>query len=241
MKASCFATIFLLALSSCYKTIDSTKEVCTSGCTIIQGRVTTLNDRPVSGVTVTIGSVRNASSAGRVKRTIARATSGSDGYYRLKFALNEYESGQQASADVYLQYNYDTTAFTPIPVLSKDVLLSSPRTVLLFTNKEITLDRSIYLPQKTKANIRLQGFYSTGSDFNRFEVTPSFRIGVYSWYQDGAYVVVSQSAVTEKTVDVAGNDSTRFHIEKWKGGQRIMHDTSVFTPLAQTTSLIFNF
>ena len=241
MKAYCLVFICLLSLTSCYKTIDSTKEVCTSGCTVIQGRVTTLNDRPVSGVIIKIGSVRNTSSASGVKRIIAQTTSGSDGYYRLKFSLNQYESGPQASAEVYFQYNYDETLFTPLPTLSKDVLLSSPRYGLLFVNKEVTLNRYVYLPLKAKANIRLQGFYTTGSDFNRFYVTPSFRIGLQKYYHDGAYVIASQSATTEYVVDVAGDDSTHFHIEKWKSGQRFVSDTSVFTPLAQTTNLIFTF
>ena len=240
MKISRLVIGSLILLTSCYKTIDSTKEVCTSGCTIVQGRVTTLNDRAVSGVKVKIGSIRNTSSASGVTRNIAETTSDAFGHYQLKFSLNEQEWGLQSTAEVYLRYSYDTTVYAPLSAGLTDVLISSPR-LLLFTNKEITVDRSIYLSLKAKANIRLQGFYTSGSDYNGFYVTPTFRSGVYNYYRDGAYVATVQSATIEQLVNVAGNDTTRFRIEKRKSGQRFLSDTAVYTPLAQTTNLVFTF
>lgn len=207
---------------------------------MIQGRVTTLNYQPVRDVTIKIRSVRHTSVASGITRNIAEGKSGPDGHYLLKFLLNEHESGPQAHADVYLQYTYNEAVFTPLGARSRDVLLSSLGRVL-FTDKEITLDRSIYLPLRAKANIRLEGFYTSGSDYNSFLVTPSFRIGLYNSYLDGAYVIGAQTVPTNQVVDVAGNDTTRFRIEKWKSGQRTLIDTAIYTPLTQTANLVFTF
>ena len=240
VEKNCFIIVLLFLFSSCYKTENDTGEICTSGCTVIRGRVTTLNDRPVPDVTIKIRSHRNTSTVSGITRYIAETKSDANGYYSMKFSLNEYESGSQAFAEVYLQYSYNETFYTPVSGSTRDVLISSPR-AMLFTIKEVTVDRSIYLPLKAKANLRFQGFYTSGSDRNSLIIMPSFRTGLYNSYLNGATTVGTLTVDTTLSVDVAGNDTTRFHVEKWKSGQRIMSDTSVFTPLGQTTNLVFSF
>lgn len=241
MRRNFFTVIFLFLLSSCYKKKNDTGEICTSGCTVIQGRVTTLNDQPVPDVTIKIRSHRSTSYFSGITRNIAETKSGPDGQYTLKFLLNEYESGADSFADVYFQYSYNEAVYTPLSGSSKDVVISSPQSGRLFTTREVTVNKYIYLPLKSKAKIRLQGFYTSGSDYNSFTVMPAFKIGLFNSYMNGALLVGAQSALTEQTVDVAGDEITLFHIEKLKNGQRTLTDTAVFTPLGQTTNLVLDF
>jgi hypothetical protein len=229
----------LLAFAACKK--DDTGEVCSTGCTVIEGTVTTSGAVPVSGVKVEVRSVRDPKGIPKIRR-IAEATTDAAGHYRLQFALTDYEAGPGASAATYLRYDYDENRYLPLGAGNTEVVLSAPwLSTRPFENREVTLTRDIYLPLKAGVALQLSGWNPPVNYYdNFFQVTAYGKAGV-----DGYWLALYQTTATANPTNdqmlLPGGDSVRFELERRStGNQLTKRDTTIWIPVGGT-SLQFSF
>jgi hypothetical protein len=108
----------LNTINACTKRIDSTRDnnPCTDSCTIVQGRFVTGDNEPIRGVPLKIQSeIKPTLGLGQTTiRKIVTGKTDNNGFYSLKFGLNEQEYGLSAKAVVSLHFNYDKFSFQPV-------------------------------------------------------------------------------------------------------------------------------
>lgn len=234
-------TGFLLTtalLVSCIKKTDdsSFNQPCTDSCTIVKGRFLTGNNEALANIPVEIQS-QISPGGGIGQQTIRRIAAGktdNNGFFNLQFALNANEYGPASKANIKLLYSFDQSTY------SKPYLVTCcDESIGLLNRKDTTINVDMFLTTRAKLKIRLENF-SPIQPTDRFIVISSCLSGRNKRETDGSTITAS-SIITEQELNACGNETTRVFIKKRKNGVDMDSDTSLFTPVGPSTTLVLRY
>lgn len=209
---------------------------CTDSCTIVTGRFITGNNEGVANIPIEIKSeIRPTLGLGQTTiRRIASVTTDNNGFYFLKFGLNQKEYGQMADAHVSMYFNYDKSRFVPVTFYES---FGTEESLGPFARKDTTIHANVYLTSRSKLKIRLENFIPIQSGDN-FSVITSCEAGLERHYSSGGLVEATKP-VTENEIDACGNEQTIVYIRKRKNGISTSTSTTIATPTGQTVAVTF--
>lgn len=213
-------------------------NLCTDSCTFVTGRFVTGNNEGVPNIPVEIKSEIHAT-LGLGQTTIRRIASGktdNDGFFSLKFALNEKEYGQMAKANVSMYFKYNRSRFLPINYYEN---FGAQESLGYFVKKDTTINANIYLTSRSKLKVRLENFIPIQAG-DEFSVHTSCAVGLERHYSIGGSLKAIQQ-VTENEIDACGNEQTIIYIKKIKNGVSVSESTTISTPTGQTTAVRFSY
>jgi len=221
----------LFAINSCEKTINDTKDVCTGDCTIIKGKITTRDQKPISGVvlsfthkTSTVGSIFNAGPI----RKIRNAITDKDGNYEMKFHLEDSEVGYAGTGYFNLAVDGKSIDGNRYIVNSDYVLTYTFYTI---ARRDTIIEMPIYIPEKTFIKVNLKGFKKVAPN-DLFEVQSLWPYGFKEEFGPNTYLggifgtgstpyngYVATSENYAAKVMVASGDTSVIRVNRIKNGQ----------------------
>lgn len=84
-----FLFLAILFLTSCFREEDSSKEICTSNCTDISGKVYTTDRIPISGINFRVVYSESSPPLGSYSNILKKGKTDSGGLYNLKFEVKD--------------------------------------------------------------------------------------------------------------------------------------------------------
>jgi hypothetical protein len=239
MRSFLLLLIVAILLNSCTKTDKSMlNSPCTDSCTVVQGRFITGNNEGVANIPIEIKSeIRPTLGLGQTTiRRIASGTTDNNGFYFLKFGLNEREYGQMADAYISMYFNYDKSRFVPVTGYEN---FGTSESLGPFARKDTQINANIYLTSRSKLKVRLENFVPIQTGDN-FSVLTSCGEGLERHYSDGGLIEANQQ-ITEKEIEACGNEQTVLYIRKRKNGVTSSASTTVLTPTGRTAAITFTY
>lgn len=237
MKYSLFLFSIVLLLFSCTKTDKSMfNNSCTDSCTILTGRFITGNNEGISNIPLEIKSeIRPTLGLGQTTiRRIASGKTDNNGFFSLKFGLNEKEYGQMAVAHISLYFKYSTSKFKSIPYYEN---FGASESIGPFAKKDTAINANIYLTSRSKLKVRLENFIPIQPGDN-FSISSSCAAGLERHYSIGtSFEALKQ--VTENEIEACGNEKTVVYIRRIKNGISSSNSAIISTPTGQTTAVTF--
>ena len=174
------AILLLISVYGCPKTEDDIDNVCTSDCTILQGRFITLNNVGIEGVKVLLKyRISGGPLGGGSTRFIVETETDENGNYYKEFYIKDSELGE--SADGYFKIDYDDSNLDVTEYILSDNLIGSTTQPLGQANYSINtrdtiIGNTYYLPKKTNIIVNLNNFVPL-QDGDYFEVRTLYPFG----------------------------------------------------------------
>ena len=236
-------TIFIvgLLLIGCSKVQDDSSKECIQNCTVIEGYITSLNNEPLKNILVEFNNDKSLPYESNIRK-IAKSKTDENGYYRMSFFLEDEELGEEAlgSFEILMDFSsLDTTQyfFSKNIEIRKGYFVSNLNSI---DQRDTTLVKDFYVPQKTFVTINLNGFNPVqNEDFYKAEVC--FPIGfrveedventVFEYGPAKGEVIMASELDNEfVNVSVAAGDFNLLKVEKRKDGVLISKEISFFVP-----------
>ncbi|WP_422348285.1 hypothetical protein [Flagellimonas sp.] len=232
----------LLTLNSCYKTEDDTGDTCLDDCTVIQGHITTIHGAPVSNVPVEFEHT-DSGMFWRDSRRIKKTKTDKNGFFHLKFYIEDEELGEDADGYFHLITDFRSVDHDKY-LLSNSIELRNDffvRYLGALQKRDTTIELDYYLPKKGLAKIRLENFIPIQED-DFFSVQVLFRGGngvIEKWdvpildYQPlsrGERVKAFNVLSEFNDVPVAAGTENVLQVDKRKNGVRNSEDIILDVP-----------
>ena len=269
-----FATLLLLlciiSFVSCVKEEDDTRTTCTSGCTVIMGRILTSENQPLPGINFEVNYKKTTGIHYILTRKKAVTESDKDGFYDMRFHLKDDELLQDESYRTF-EMNINLERLDPeLYILPKDMIshidasTDPPTTTAADVAPEITAsmrlkrdtvyDVNCYVPQKKYIKVTLKGFKPQQKG-DCFEVCTLFPWGFEEndWNDkmlDTKYGIggsgwdrfkASTEDQTFTEVPFALNDSNIVRIIKVKNGVAMPEDHKIYVSGDSPTNLTYEY
>jgi len=204
----------------------------------VQGKFITGNNEPIANLPVEIKSeFKPPLGFGLTTiRKIASGKTNNNGFFSLKFGLNQNEYGPMADAHVSIYFSYDKSKFVPLDWYDNygnDEFLGG------FIRKDTTLNINIFFPSIARIKVTLENFVPIQSKDN-FSVITSCGAGL-NRQLDAYDVIEATQKVTEKEIYACGNEQTKLFIRKIKNGVSTVTDTTIYTPTGQIIPVKFSY
>ena len=229
-----FGGFLLMTLTSCIKEGDLINQDCNDSCTTVNGLLLTGNgNQPLSDAYLEV-IWENSDQSSSTNRVKASGNTDENGYYELKFHLEEDELKAgfhrvqiNVSDDNYLKHcvrdYYDFK--------------------LLHLTNDTTVTIDFGIPLKTTLDIKAIGASEMG-DNDRFYVglRSPFGVGFNSGCEDGFLIQsTNQSAEQIYTKEVAAHQPVVVHIDITKNGQRVNKYDTLSMNVGEKTEYIVEF
>ena len=174
MKKLLLLLIITFTLYGCFREENDTNKVCSSDCTILQGRVITTNNEGVSGINLTFEFFRGASISSYT-RLISDINSDNNGNFYDEFYLEDEEIDENSYGNLILKI--DESDLNNI----EDIITPDLANIYLerwfdITNRDTLIEQTYYFPKKTNVVVNLNNFIPLQEN-DRFEVRPLFPYG----------------------------------------------------------------
>ena len=255
--------LFLLGWTGCQKEEWDILEEETPESTVFQGKVTTVDGRPLVGVVVRMDYQESAWLSYSKTRHKAEATTARDGSYRLRFQVKEDEREDTANVEISKLYSlsFDLGALSPetyiLPADLRDAASSSVVYTLPTPEPASVHTHDMYIPRKRVLRVRLKDFApQREDDYIRF--ANSFPYGMEDWGPDNLshvhgraltnkldepYELRGLSAERERVFEVpfSWNDTNVFWIERMKDGVYTVTEDSLFVTDDAPEELTFDY
>ena len=238
------AVLLLIAVYGCSKTEDDTDNVCTSDCTILQGRFITLNNIGIEGVKVSLKyRISGGPLGGGSTRFIVETETDENGNFYKEFYIKDSELGE--SADGYFKIDYDDTNLDVSEYILSDNLIGTTtqplrQAIYSINNRDTIIGNTVYLPKKTHIEINLNNFIPI-QDGDHFEVRTLYPFGANIGYNDfleSEYATGFSGFGTFEATDinnqfnvfVAEEENNIIRILKIKNGISTLEDFTIYVP-----------
>lgn len=248
-----FQLFLLFLMTGCSKIENDTKDICTSDCTTISGKFITVNNAPVSNISVKLDyRISGGELGGGYTRKIINTRSDRNGNFSNNFYLKDNELG--GSAKGYFRLDIDDskidgnkyirstnfTSTTPLcfaiySINKRDTVINN--TYYIPTKAFIKVHLNIFIPQQTGDYFEVQTFYPFGRDVggNTFLDSP-YSTG-FSGY--GSFRATQLNNLL--SVFVAEGEKNIVRIFKRKNGENSSEDYPVVVPKNNTIQLTYSY
>ena len=250
MKNSLLVIILLLSILSC-RDEDDSRDNCTSNCTIVKGRIFSVNNEPVANVNITVE--YRVGGSGSTTRKMVDVKTDKDGNYYKSFYVKDAEMGEEAPG--YFKLNIDDSKIDINKYIRTNNLIGNTSSVISSTfqisKRDTIIENNLYIPQKTFIKVNLKNFVSQQEgDF--FEVQTLYPFGGnvgYNAFLDSPYDTgfsgygnwQAKNANTTHTIFVAADEKNVVRIFKRKNGINTSKDSLFFIPRNNNIQLNYNY
>ena len=244
--------VLLLIFAGCSKNVDDSNNECSANCTVLKGKIVSLNNEAVPDVGISVKYV--ISGIGGYTRNIVNTKTDLNGNYSKKFFIKDHELGDLAPGyfnvivdDLHLDWN---------KYIRSDNLIgntTSPLGLVVYaiTNRDTVIEQDYYIPKKTYIRINLNNFVPIATD-DYFEVQTLYPFGpkvgindfLDSEYSTGfsGYGNWRASGINSSfNVFVAEGEKNMVRIFRRKDGVNTIEDVPVFVPTNNTIEQTYNY
>ena len=220
--------LLIIINASCRKENDTALE-CLSDCTVVQGRLVTAKGEPLENIPIEFRhnlGVVIGSSIRRIKKT----TTDKNGFYQLKFFIENDELG--ANAEGFFQLIIDYSSLDSEIFMVADPFYDT--SIYSLDRRDTTITMDFYNPKKAYITVNLNGFNpSTEDDY--FEIRSLYPVGlkigeneyINSEYQlgyDGNESYANSFNTKVDSVLVAESDFNLISLSKRKNGGEVIDE-----------------
>lgn len=249
------ALILLITFYGCSKTEDDTDNVCTSDCTVLQGRFITLNNVGIEGVKVSLKyKISGGPLGGGSTRFIVETETDENGNFYEEFYIKDSELGE--SADGYFNIDYDDTNLDVTKYILSDNLISTTtqplgQAIYSINSRDTIIGNTYYLPKKTHIKINLNNFVPI-QDGDHFEVRTLYPFGPnigandflesdYATGFSGYSTYVATEVNNQFNVFLAEEENNVIRILKIKNGVSTPEDFAIYIPEDNNIELTYEY
>ena len=241
-----FFLLSILTLCGCSKIEDDTDSICTSDCTILQGKFITMNNEGIPGVKVSIQYQHGGGLLPYYARKIAETVTDENGDFYKEFYIKNNELGD--SAEGCFSIDFDITSLDSNKYILTEYLYDN---ICQINTRDTVLGNTYYLPKRTHIKVNLNNFIPIQEDDN-FEVRTLYPCGpdigynefLDTKYQTGSSGYNTFSAVgknTQLNVFVAENELNIIRIFRRKNGNNTHEDFPLFVPSNNDIELSYDY
>lgn len=255
MKYTLKILIILFAFTSCEKTEDDLKDVCTSNCATLSGKFITLNNEPVPNITVTLNyKISGGELGGGSTRKIVKIQSDKNGNFYKNFYIKDNELGNSATG--YFDIGIDDSKIDVKKYIRTDNLIGTTTTILgipiySITNRDTIINNKYYFPKKAYIKVNLNNFIPEITE-DSFEVQTLYPFGRnvgYNEFLDSSYGTgfsgygnwTAKNLNNKLTVFVAEGEKNIIRVIRRKNGIGSSEDFEVNIPPNNSIELTYDY
>jgi len=166
--------LIILTFYGCFRTEDDTGNVCSSNCTVLQGRIITMNNEEISGVNLKFEYFRGASLSSYT-RVISDLNSDENGNFYDEFFLEDEEIDESLPGNLTLKIDENDLINNGYIIGPDSVNIYLERWFDINTRDTI-IEQNYYFPKKTHVVVNLNSFVPILEN-DRFEIGAIFPYG----------------------------------------------------------------
>lgn len=166
--------LLILTLYGCFRTEDDTNNVCSSNCTVLQGRIVTMNNEGISGVNLKFEYFRGASLSSYT-RVISDLNSDENGNFYDEFYLEDEEIDESISGNLKLKIDENDLNINEYIIIPDSVNIYLERWFDI-NNRDTIIEQNYYFPKKAHVVVNLNNFVPIEEN-DRFELRAIFPYG----------------------------------------------------------------
>ncbi len=171
----------ILTLSGCSKTDDDTNNICSSDCTILQGRFITMDNEGINGANLAFEFIRGGGYLPTYTRLISDLVSDENGNFYDEFYLEDSEIDSSSSGSLILRVNESSLNIID-NIITPDLTNTNFEQWLQVSTRDTIIEQTYYMPKKANIVVNLNNFFPILEN-DRFEVRSIFPYGSLS--EDG--------------------------------------------------------
>lgn len=245
--------LLLISFYNCSKVDDDTNNVCSSDCSILQGRFVTLNNVGIEGVNVSL-KYEISGLGGSSTRFISETQTDENGNFYKEFYIKDSELGE--SVEGYFLIEYDDSNLDVSKYILSDNLIGNTtqpltQSIHSINTRDTIIGNTYYLPKKTHITINLNNFVPL-QDGDYFEVRTLYPFGPHIGNNDfidteydtgfsGWGTFPANGLNSQLHPFVAENEENIIRISRRKNGVNTSEDFPIFIPSNNSIELSYDY
>lgn len=188
MKKIFLFSIIIFTLYGCFREEDDSNNICSSDCTILQGRIITTNNQGISGINLTF-EYSLSSPLSSYTRLISDINSNDNGNFYDEFYLEDKEIDENSYGNLILRID-ESSLNANEDIITPDLAnISLPESWFNINNRDTIIEQNYYFPKKTNITVNLNNFVPIQEN-DRFQVRALFPYGYENPEPDNYNVIL---------------------------------------------------